>query len=310
METERAVDSLLGLAVFARVVELESFTAAAERLGLSKASVSKQVARLEQRLGARLLNRTTRRLSLTEAGSVFFDHCKRILAEAEAAEEAVGQLRASPRGLLRVNAGVSFAARHMGPVIKDFLVAHPGVTIELTVADRFVDLVEEGYDLAVRIGRMAETSLIARRLSPIRPMIVASPAYLARRGRPAEPQDLAGHEVIGYAYQPSGDVLRLRGPGGEAAVRSSGRLKVNNGEVMLAAAEAGMGVAVLPSFISGDALRAGTLERVLPGWSMEPSILYAVYPPARPAPGKTRAFVDHLATVFGAEPYWDRGLLG
>lgn len=303
------MDRLSGMAVFVRVVEEESFSAAARVLGLSKSAVSKQVAALEDRLGARLLNRTTRRLSLTDAGVAFYDRAQRIVADAEEAEAAVSQLSATPRGVLRVNAPVSFGVQHLGPVLPEFMDAHPDLSVELTLNDRFVDLVEEGFDVAVRIGRLPDSSLIARRLAPLRRVVVASPAYVAAHGAPQQPEDLRDHACLLYAYLLRGDAWALRGPEGRAVeVRVDGRLRANNGDVLRAALLGGMGVAYMPSFLVGNDLAEGRLVRLLPEWQDDSAGIYAVHPHARLVPPKVRAFVDFLAERYGNCPAWEAGL--
>jgi DNA-binding transcriptional LysR family regulator len=300
---------LSGMAIFVSVVESESFTGAARELGLSKSAVSKQIARLEDRLGARLLNRTTRRLSLTEAGTAFYEGCRRVVDEAEVAEQRVSRLSAAPRGLLRVNAPMSFGVRHVGPCLSDFLSACPELTLDLALNDRLVDLVEEGYDVAVRIGVLADSSLVARRLAPSHLVLCAAPGYLVARGRPAAPEDLARHDCASYSYRTAGPEWRFLGPDGLRRVKVSGRVTVNNGDVLLAAALRGLGIVMLPSFIAGDALRAGHLERVLPEWRVaEEANVYAVYPASRNLSPKVRVFVDFLAERFGEAPYWDEGI--
>ncbi len=304
------MQDLGAMALFAGVVEAGSFTGAAAQLGLSKSAVSKQVSRLEERLGARLMNRTTRRLSLTEAGQAFYEGCQKVVAEAEAAEQAVTHLAAAPRGVLRVNAPMSFGILHVAPVLPALLEACPELSLDLTLNDRRVDLVEEGYDLAIRIVALGDSSLIARRLAPSHRVLCAAPDYLAARGRrPAAPEDLAADECLVYSYQAAGQEWRLRGPAGEKRVKIAGRLKVNNGDALLAAALAGLGVAFLPSFIAGDALRRGRLEQLLPDWrdGQETSV-YAIHPAGRKVPPKVRVFIDFLALRFGDPPYWDEGL--
>lgn len=300
---------LSAMAVFARVVETESFTRAAAELGLSKSAVSKQVSRLEDRLGVRLLNRTTRRLSLSEAGAAYYEGCQRTLAEAAAAEQAVTRLAAAPRGVLRVNAPMSFGVLHVGPALPAFLSACPELTLDLALNDRQVDLVEEGYDVAVRIGVLAESSLVVRRLAPSRLVLCAASGYLADHGRPAAPEELGGHDCLIYSYQAGGREWQFRGPDGLRRVKVSGRLRANNGDILMTAALNGRGIALLPSFIAGDALRAGRLERLLPAWRVaEEANVYAVYPASRNLSPKVRAFVDFLAARFGGTPYWDEGI--
>ncbi|HTH17480.1 MAG TPA: LysR family transcriptional regulator [Magnetospirillum sp.] len=299
------MDLLAGMAIFARVVDSGGISAAARDLRLSKSAVSKQLAALEDRLGARLLQRTTRRMSLTEAGAGFLEHCRRVVAEAEAAESAVGALQAEPRGMLRVNAPMTFGTMHLASAIPDFLARYPQVSVDLALNDRLVDLLDEGFDVAVRIARLADSSLVARRLAPARRVIVAAPSYLDRRGRPGTLAELVGHDILSYTYVPTSDEWSFVGPGGEERVRVEGRLKANNGEVLLAACLAGAGIAALPTFISGPSLRAGTLVRVLPHLESSEIGIHAVWPTARHLSAKVRAFVDFLAERFGPVPYWD-----
>lgn len=297
------MDKLAGMAVFARVVEAASFTAAARELGMSKSAVSKAVAALEDRLGARLLNRTTRRLALTEVGRAFYERSARVVAEAEEAELAVTRLQATPRGTLRVNAPVSFGTLHLGPLLPDFMTLHPELKVDIDFTDRFVDLIEEGYDVAVRIANLPDSSLIARRLAANRMAICAAPAYWDRRGRPQKPADLVGHACVTYAYSPND--WPFAGPAGRFTVRVDGPLRTNNGEVTLAVALAGQGVVQLPTFICGPALAAGRLEAVLVEWLPPPAGIHAVYPHNRHLSAKVRAFVDFLVERLGPEPDWD-----
>jgi DNA-binding transcriptional LysR family regulator len=303
------VKDLSVMAIFARVVEMESFSGAARELGLSKSAVSKQVGRLEDRLGVRLLNRTTRRLSLTEAGAAFYDGCRRVVAEAEAAETAVTHLAVAPRGTLKVSAPMSFGFRHIAPAVPAFMARYPELSVEMELNDRLVDLVDEGFDAGIRIGVLADSSLVARRLAGNRRVLCAAPAYLAARGAPQALEDLRAHDCLLYAYQATGDAWRFRGPGGLREVRVRGRLRTNNGDALLAAACAGQGIALLPSFICGEDLRAGRLVQLLPELG-EPaeSAVHAVYPAGRNLSPKVRVFVDFLAARFAGTPYWDRGL--
>jgi len=297
------------MATFARVVEAEGFSAAARELGLSKSAVSKQVARLEDRMGVRLLNRTTRRLSLTEAGAAFYQGCRRVVAEAVAAQEAVGHLAERPRGRLVVSAPMSFGIRHLVPVLPDFMARHAEVTVDLQLDDRHVDLVEEGFDLALRIGGLSGKSLVARRLAPLCRVLVAAPGYLDSHGRPRALDDLRSHDCLLYSYQQSGSVWHFTTGGRTREAHVEGRLRINNGDAILAATLAGMGIALIPTFICADALRDGHLERVLPGWrDIGDSAIYAVYPARRNLSPKVRVFVDFLSERFGKTPYWDMGL--
>lgn len=294
--------------VFAAVVESGGFSAAARLLGLSKSAISKQVGRLEDRLGVRLLNRTTRRLSLTEAGSTFHAACRRVLDEAEAAEQAVSDLAAAPRGLLKLNAPMSFGFLHLGAAIPAFHQRYPQIRVDAAMNDRFVDLVEEGYDVAIRIGALSDSSLIARRLAPSRTVLCASPDYLVRRGRPEQPRDLAGHDCLLYTNCANPREWILDGAGGRQAVAVDGPLLANNGDVLCAAAVAGMGITRLPTFIVGPQLRDGRLEVILPDHPVPEEAIHAVYPHSRNLSPKVRVFIDFLTERFGPEPYWDAGL--
>lgn len=302
-------DELDSMALFARVVEAGGFSPAARELGQSKSSVSKRVARLEDRLGVRLLNRTTRRLSLTEAGEAFYAGCRRMLSEAEAAEEAVTYLAAAPRGTLRINAPMSFGQWHLAPALADFLRRCPELSVELVLDDREVNLVQEGFDVGIRIRELADSSLIARRLTLSRRVLCAAPAYLEARGRPERPEDLTRHDCLLYSYLSDPAVWTFRGRQGRRRVRVSSRLKANNGEALREAAGAGYGIAFLPTFIVGDAIRAGRLACLLAEWTGNTGVpIHVIYPAGRNLSPKVRVFVDFLAERFRPEPYWDRDL--
>jgi len=299
---------LEAMAIFAEVVEAKGFTAAARNLGISKSAVSKQVGCLEDHLGVRLLNRTTRRLSVTEAGAAYYEACRRVVDEAESAERAVSSFSTAPRGLLKLNAPMSFGFLHLAAAIPAFHARYPQITVDAAMNDRFVDLVEEGFDLAIRIGSLRDSSLVARRLAPAHAVLCAAPAYLDRRGRPARPQDLADHDCLLYANSPNPREWQLLGPRGPQKVRIDGPLTANNGDVLCRAALGSMGIARLPTFIVGDHLRSGELEAVLPGFPQAVGGIHAVFPHSRNLSVKVRVFVDFLTEYFGARPYWDRGL--
>ncbi len=302
------MDRLDDMLAFIKVVDAKSFTAAAERLGLSKSVVSRRIAELEDRLGARLLNRTTRKLSLTEVGEAFYERCARILADLEEAERAVGDLHAAPRGRLKVNAPVSFGLLHLAPALAAFLARYPDIEIDIDLNDRYVDLIDEGYDVAVRIGRLRDSSLIARRLAPNRRAVCAAPAYLDKHGRPVSPEDLAGHNCLIYTNVPLAEQWQFRVDGETRSVRVTGSLRTSNGDLLRAAALAGVGGAVLPTFLCGDALASGALECLMFDTYVSESTVYAVYPHNRHLSPKVRAFVDFLAARFGPHPYWDAAL--
>ncbi|MBC7166194.1 LysR family transcriptional regulator [Phenylobacterium sp.] len=288
------------LGVFARVVELRSFAAAAEDLKLSKATVSKAVGRLETRLGARLFNRTSRRLALTETGAQLAERARRLLADAEAAEDDILARSAQPRGLVRLAAPMSFGVIELAPILPDFLAQYPEVSIDLHMSDDKIDLVGMGFDLALRIADLPDSSLVARRIRTVERMVVAAPAYLERHGRPTHPSHLAEHACLGYAYLPTPETWRFSGPGGEqVAVRPAGPLRANNAEALLPALEAGLGLAVQPDFIVRDCLAKGRLTAVLPEWRSPPIALHLVSPPGGPRPVRITALADYLVRRLG-----------
>lgn len=302
------MDRLDDMVTFIKVVDCRSFTQAAERLGLSKSVVSRRMAELENRLGARLLNRTTRRLSLTEVGAAFYQRCVRIVSDVEEAERAAGALHAAPRGRLRVNAPLSFGIQHIAPALPRFLERYPELEVEMDLNDRYVDLVDEGYDVAVRIGRLKDSSLVARRLAPNRRVVAGSPVYFGRKGRPARPEELTDHDCLVYTNIPVAEQWQFRIDGETRAVRVEARLRSNNGEVLHAAALAGFGLVMMPTFICGHDLAAGRLEAVLEDCTVSESAVHAVYPHNRHLSPKVRAFVDFLGAHFGPLPYWDKAL--
>jgi len=300
------MDRLAAMEAFVRVAETGSFSAAARRLGVSKSLVSRQIAALEGELGARLFNRTTRSLTLTEEGRGYQTQLVRILGDIEAANAAVSHLQVTPRGRLRVNAPMSFGTLHLAPAVRDFLDRYPEVDLDLVLNDRFVDLIEEGFDLALRIGRLADSSLVARKLAPMRLVVCGSPAYLARHGTPARPADLKRHRCLAYSGNALHDEWRFREPdGGETAIGIEGRLRVNNGDVLRVAALQGLGLVNLPSFIVGGDLQAGALVSVLSEYAPPEAGIHAIYPQGRHLSPKVRALVDFLAARFGPRPYWD-----
>lgn len=295
------MDLLSGMTVFARVVEEDSFARAAAALGLSRSAASKQVAWLEDRLGARLLNRTTRKISLTEVGRAYYERCLRILEEVENASQAVARLHDAPRGTLRVNAPMSFGQRHVGPAVADFLARWPELAIDLTLTDRRVDVVDEGFDVVIRILPMADSSLIARRIATTHRVACASPAYLARRGVPKTPEDLAGHACLEYSNLPTAGEWPFRRDGAVQRVKVSGPLRADNGDILRCAALAGLGVILSPVFIVADELADGRLVPVLEDHADEGVPVWAVYPHNRHLSTKVRMFVDFLAERFAGE---------
>ena len=284
------------LAIFAKVVELRSFAAAAAELALSKATVSKAVGRLEERLGARLFNRTSRRLALTDAGRTLAVRAAQLLADGEAAEtEALAQ-SAAPRGVVRLAAPMTFGVRVIAPLLPDFMARYPDVSVDLHLSDAMVDLIGEGFDVGVRIANLPDSSLVARRLCPMPRYTVAAPGYLARYGRPTHPMHLAQHRCFAYAYLSTPNVWHFTNAAGdEATVRPSGQLRVNNGEAVLPALIAGLGIADLPAFIVGDAIAAGQVEVILQDWKQVEGAVHLVMPPGGPRPARVEALIDFLA---------------
>jgi DNA-binding transcriptional LysR family regulator len=291
-----------GLAIFAKVVELRSFSAAANELALSKATISKAVSRVEERLGARLFNRTSRRLALTDAGQQLAERAAAILAAGEAAESEALAMTASPRGLVRMAAPMSFGLREVAPLLPEFLAAYPDVSVDLHFSDARVDLIGDGFDLAIRIAAMPDSSLVARRLCPMKGMTVAAPSYLARRGRPTHPSHLAEHDCLRYAYLSTPDLWRFTNAAGEeVSVRPTGALRVNNGDAMIPTLVAGLGIAVLPEFIVGEAITSGQLEVLIPDWSMSNAGLHLVMPSAGPRPARVELLIEFLAKTLSRQ---------
>jgi DNA-binding transcriptional LysR family regulator len=300
------MDRLAMMEAFVRVAETHSFSEAARRMRTSKSLVSRQVAALETELGARLLNRTTRALTLTEVGHGYFQRASQILAEVADANLSVSQLQAAPRGRLRVDAPISFGVLHLIPAISGFLCRCPDVDIELSLNDRYIDLIDEGVDLAIRIGRLADSSLVARKLATARRILCASPAYLAAFGTPATPSDLKGHRCLGYTNIASTREWLFHDRDGRPwPVDVEGRLRVNNGDALRAAALRGIGIVSLPSFIVGGDLQTGTLVSLLADYIPQDFAIHAVYPHSRHLSPKVRAFVDFLVEQIGPHPYWD-----
>lgn len=287
------------MTVFAKVVEQGSFARAAERLSISTSACSRRVAELEAHLDTRLLNRTTRRLSLTESGRGFYERCVQMLADLEDAEQAAAESAAKPRGTIRLTTSINFGVRHVSPAIGAFLVKYPEVKFDVSLSDRIVDLVEEGYDLAIRIGSAGGETVVARKLGEARMVACAAPAYLKAHGAPKAPEDLARHPCLTYEYMPVRNVWSFRGKDGrEHAIRVAGPLHSNNGDLLAAAAVAGVGIAYEPEFILGPDLRAGRLVPILTSYTAPLGPIYAVYPSRRYLTAKVRAFVDFLAQRF------------
>jgi DNA-binding transcriptional LysR family regulator len=305
------LDRLTGLKVFTEVVASGSFSAAGRTLGMSQTMVTKHIAALEGRLGVKLFHRSTRRISLTDAGRNYLESSERILADIEAADSAVAADRVEPRGLLRLNAPVSFGCRQIAPLLSEFARSYPLVTVELGLNDRYVDLIEEGWDLAIRIGNLSDSRLIVRRIASCRTVVCASPSYLAAHGVPRTLSDLVDHNCLGYTLGRSGGPGKwVFGPKGELPIAVTGHLRANNGDALCAAAVAGQGIIYQPSFIVADDLREGALVALaLDQPTQELDGVYTVYPPERHPAAKVRVFIDFLASRFGPEPPWDRDVV-
>jgi DNA-binding transcriptional LysR family regulator len=303
------LDRVTSMQVFVKVATLGSFSAAGRALGLSQTMVTKHVAALEVRLGIKLLHRSTRKLVLTEGGRSFLAACERILAEIEEAEVSASLDRVEPRGILRLNVPLTFGFREIAPALADLARLYPSVIVDLGLADRYVDLIDEGWDLAIRIGRLQDSSLVARRLAPCRIVVCGAKSYFERHGIPLAPEDLAGHNCLGYTLPTAASASRwIFGRDGATVVPVSGNLRANNGDALLAAAITGQGIIYQPTFLVGDSLRDGSLIRILPEWEIPELGVYAVLPSGRHAPAKVRVVIDFLAARFAPVPDWDRDL--
>lgn len=303
-----ATDVLTGMRVFTTVVDAGSFASAADRLDLSRGMTSRYVAQVEAHLGVRLLNRTTRSLSLTEAGHDYYQRATQVLSMVEEAERAATQETSVPRGTLRINTSVAFGARHLGAAISDYMRRYAQVKMDITLNDRVVDLVEEGFDLAVRIARRIDPGLVARPITRARMVACASPEYIKSRGMPKSPPDLARHNCLTYAYSGLQEEWHFKRGNSEYTAKAAGSLHGNNGDIICAAAVAGLGVIVQPTFIVYEALRARKLVRVLKDWEADELTIFAVYPTRQFLPLKVRSFIDFVVERFGPEPYWDRDI--
>ncbi len=299
-------DALAEMSVFSRVVATGSLSAAARELGLSPAVVSRRLAALEARLGVRLINRTTRSLHLTDEGTTYYDTCARLLSEIEEADAAVAVGRVEPRGPLKVALPASFGHQHVAPLVPSFAARYPNVQLALSLSDRNINVIEEGFDLAIRIAALADSSLAARKLAPNRRVVCASPGYLRRFGTPHMPRDFAGHNCL--TTSDFSMTWEYRDPDGEpGTVRVSGRHACDNWEVLKEWAIAGLGIALKSTWDVRRQLEDGSLIPLCPGYTFDTDVaIYAVYPHRRFLPAKTRAFIEFLADSFGPEPYWDK----
>jgi DNA-binding transcriptional LysR family regulator len=293
------MDRLEQMATFVRAVELGSFSAAAEELQMSSQLVGKQVKMLEQHLGLSLLNRTTRRQSLTDFGRAFYQRAKLILADMEAAESLAAVTRGTPSGRLRINAPVTFGIRTLSPRLLEYMVRFPQVAVDLTLSNELVDLVNDGYDVLFRIGELADSRLKAVPLMPYRLVLCAAPAYLARRPAIRTPEDLSQHECLGFAFSDGRSSWTFDGPDGRIKVPITSRLTINQGDPLLAAAVAGLGVVLQPQELVGDAPRSGTLVQLLPQYSVPTTPMHILYAPDRRLTPKLRSFLDFAIAAFG-----------
>jgi DNA-binding transcriptional LysR family regulator len=292
------MDKLSSLRAFVKVVETSSFSEAGRRLRLSRSAVSKYVAELEEDLGVQLLSRTTRRVTPTENGQAYFERALVILADLDAADHAVSQSQATPRGLLRVNAPMSFGTMQLGPALAAFMMQYPELQIQLALSDEHVDPVQDGLDVTLRIADLESSSLIARRIMPIERVVCASPAYLKQHGVPKHPTELRNHDCLTYGYLSTGNQWKLSGKDGDHWISPRWTLCANNAEVLRDAAVAARGVALLPVFIAAAALKAGKLQPILIDYHAPPLSLYAIYPPTRHLAVKVRLFIDYLVETF------------
>ena len=299
------MDRFFALRVFAQVVESGSFSGASARLGLSATATSRHVAELEAHLQTRLLNRTTRRVSLTESGRAFYERGVQLLADLEEAELEAARAAVVPRGTIKLTTSVNFGVRNVAPAIAAFVAAHPEVRFDVSLSDRVIDLVEEGFDLAIRIGSGGSESLVARKLGETRLVACASPAYLAAHGAPRTPEELQNHNCFTYEYSSPRDLWRFRdAEGGERHVRVKGNLHSNNGDLLAEAAAQAAGIVFEPAFIVGPELRAGRLVPLLQEFATEPVPIFAVYPSRKHLSAKVRRFVDFLVERFADAQDW------
>ena len=299
------MDRFQEMKVFATVVEAGSFTGAAHVLDMSKAAVSRYVGELEERLGLRLLHRTTRKLSPTTEGEIFYARCRELLDNLDEAEAEVTSRTGEATGLLKVSVPVTFGLMYLAPLWPAFLARHPKLAIDITLSDRVTDLVEEGFDIAVRIGRLSASSLISRKLASTRMVLCASPHYLRRRGAPERPDELLHHDVISYSLFSSGENWTFKGPDGDVAVKVAPRMRTNSGDTCRAAALRHQGIILQPTFIVGADLAQGTLTEIMPAYQSVELGIHAVYPSRKFVSSKVRLLIDFLVDAFAA-PVWER----
>lgn len=294
------MDRLTSMSIFVRVVTLGGFAAAAREADISATMVAKHIQALEARLGSRLLNRTTRHQRLTEVGEVYYQRCRKLLSEVDAADSTVSQLRAAPRGTLRVAAPVTFGTRRLIPALADYLRQFPDVNVDLSLNDRVIDLIDEGFEVAIRVGHLKDSQLIARALHPYNSVLCASPEYLRRRGRPKTPEDLHEHDCLGFSFSGIRGRWRLVQAEEDQTVMFTPRLRANNGEGLRQAALAGVGIVMQPEVLLGDDIKEKRLVRILPAWQVPSRPLHVVYVRDRQMTPKLQCFIDFVAARFKA----------
>ena len=301
------MDRFEEMITFVRVVEAGSLSAAAERMGIAKSAVSRRLADVEGRLGVQLLNRTTRRINLTDSGSLFYQRCQRILADVDETEELVSGEHTKLHGTIRIAAPLSFGIQHLSPVLNDFLKLHPQLSLDLDLNDRTVNLMDEGVDLGIRIGKLEDSSMMARKLAHTRLILCASPDYLQRHGEPQHPDELKHHLGLSYSNITESQLWQFVDENRRAiSVHVPFRMRANNGDVLLKAALDGLGIVATTTFIGYQELEQGLLKQILVNYRMEEIGIYAIYPAQRHLPGRIRLLIDYLAERFGDTPYWER----
>ncbi|MCW8826525.1 MAG: LysR family transcriptional regulator [Gammaproteobacteria bacterium] len=304
------MDRFEEMRTFVRVVEAGSLSAAADRLDIAKSAVSRRLAELESRLGVQLLNRTTRRLNLTDSGSIFYQRCLRILADLEESEQYVSSEHTNLRGTIRIAAPLTFGVHHLSPLLNDFLKEHPELSLDLDLNDRNINLMDEGVDLGIRIGKLQDSTMMARKLASARMLLCASPEYLQQHGEPQSPEDLKEHFGLSYSNISEGHLWQFTHEDGKSySVHVPFRMRANNGEVLHKAALDGLGIVATVSFICYRELEQGRLKQILSDYKTEEVGIYAIYPSQRHLPGRVRLLIDYLAERFGDEPYWDKCIL-
>jgi DNA-binding transcriptional LysR family regulator len=299
------MDKLASMRAFTKVVQHNSFAAAARDLRLSRSAVSKYVIELEEELGVALLSRTTRSVTPTENGQAYYERCLAILAEVEEAERVATQSQGEVRGLLRINAPMSFGTLHLARAVADFMQKYPQLRIQLVLSDQQIDPVQEGFDVTLRIADLPSSSMIARKIAPAQRVICASPSYLAQRGTPQHPSDLRDHACLTYGHLATGNQWKLTGPDGDHWIAIPWTLCSNNAEALRDAAVNGLGIALLPTFIAGADIQQGRLATILTSYKAPEVSIYAIYPETRHLSPKVRVFIDFLVERFGGRPYWD-----